>query len=677
MNITSRSKLPLHWIPVWIPALALACAACNSDGTATTDATGTDSGETDSGETDSDGSDSGVDVPDPNPNAEPPGDPPLILRIDDTPPEPITINLDKEASLLVFGERAKDVTLIEIDSTQMLTNALEAIRDACGDGWVANTPTPWRDCDLTELGQRFPQPWEESAEFSVVRLLTLTPANANMIGTELEDMQTLVNSNPDWFDGGFGEILRNTLKMASVTDPLLPMPAVVESAKNTLLASHPRVPDNSGVLQVSLWDALHDMTPLQLPERFGPAGGHPGVLMPDAEDNPDGFVTKSDALTDAFSMRVSTGTRHRRVDGIDLSKKSGGDMFIVPADELGKPALAFDFDNLEITGIADPPTIDMRLKIYESMNTVTACTDDEGCYDNAPCDAAAYADPWTCDTAVEGSIWRENPWLFEYFAAWAGRLHYTQSLADGSYECFGYFGQECLAGALIGDPVDLPAEYTGGPIGWTQFILHDIFDPDELSSPAPQFFWELLVSIADHAFHDPDGDGVTVDMPSPVFEFKNLGLGVSADELIYGSDSQLGVVDYLKQQEDILADIMVGQYWRNNAALDLYFARGEDGQPYLVFANEEDLRADPGDPNAPYAPDYPVPGFFDCSNLLDSCKVSSKQIAGVSDTSHEKLLLTEGWSTLYVRDDRGDDYELRVYRPPTTDSEIVVEFSKL
>ncbi len=677
MNTMHRS-LALLWIPAFV--LACASAACNQDVYTSSDS-GTDSdGETDGGDTDvvTGGADEPVDVPDPNPNANAPGDPQIILRIDDTPPKPIALSVDKTTALELFAERAHDITLIEIDSTKMLTNALEEIRDACGEGWKLNTSDPVRDCGSTPLGQRFPEDWKSSSEFSLVRLLTLTPANANMIGTELEGLQTLVNENPDWFEGGFGEILRDTLLMTGVTDPLLPMEAVVESAKHTLLASHPNIQNTSGVLTVTLWDALHDMTPLQEPERFGPSGGHPGVLMPDSEDNPDDFVTSSDALLNNFSMRIETGTRHKRVDGVDLSAMSGGDMFIVPADEQGEPALAFNFDSVEIKGIAANPTINMRLRIQESFNTITACTNGASCYDNAPC---PFDDP-QCGTVEPGTIWDEDLWVFEYFAAWAGRLHYQASLAEGSYKCFGYYQGECLAGALIGTPDNIPDGETGSPIGWTKFVFGELLNLDVLNPPEPQYFWELLVSIADHAFHDPDGDGVTVDMPAPVFQFEELGLGITADELVNGADldgdgeiDQLGVIDWLRAQEDVLSDIMVGRYWMNNAPLDFYFMK-EGEQTYLVFANEEDLRADPDEPNQVYAPDYPVPGFFNCRNLLESCKLSKTNIPGVTDTTHEKLALQPGATTLYVRDDVGADFELGVFKSAHGD-EVWIDITKL
>jgi hypothetical protein len=394
------------------------------------------------------------------------------------------------------------------------------------------------------------------------------------------------------------------------------------------------------------------------------------VLLADDIDNPDGFVTKSDALTDEFSMLLTTRTRHRRVDGVDLSAKSGGDMFIV--NEPGT-TLSFDFDTLEIKGLAANPTIDMRLRIHEEPGSILACTDLPGCLDNAP------------DNVVSpSSIWAKEPWLLEYFAAYAGWLHYSESLATGSYECFGFFGEDCLAGALIGDPANKPAGYPATAIGWTEFILHDIFDPDELTTPPPQFFWELLVSIADTMFHDPNGDSSPDFGPEPAstFTFYELGLGITGEELVEGVDEdndgikeQKGVRDFLREQEALLSDIMVGEYWRNNAAVDFYFWRGDDGvAPYLFFANETDLRPDPSDANKMYAPVYQTPGFFSCPELSASCKVSTTTLGGVEDTTHEKLELAPGRTTVYVRDDQGDDYEVDIIMPESG-AELVIELA--
>ena len=124
--------------------------------------------------------------------------------------------------------------------------------------------------------------------------------------------------------------------------------AAVAAAQQSLLASHPNIPTSDGVLPITLHDALNDMTPLQTPERFGPVGEHPGVMLADSGS----FVTRSDALTEDFSMIVTAATNHQRVDGIDLSALGGGDLFIQAG---GETPLEFDFDNLELEGIAPVP----------------------------------------------------------------------------------------------------------------------------------------------------------------------------------------------------------------------------------------------------------------------------------------------------------------------------------
>ncbi len=673
MNTMHRSLALL-----WIPAFALACAsaACNQ-GVYTTDSSGsgTDSdGETDSGADTDDGGEQ-VDVPDPNPNAGDPGDPQIILRIDDTPPKPIAIKVDKQTAKDLFGEGAKDITLIEIDSTVMLHNALSQIRDACGTSWGAG---PNYNCN-TESAQKLGVLGEKGPEFALVRLLTLTAANANMGGTELGELQQVVNLQPQFFPAGFSGILADALGVGE-TDPLLPVESLVDAAKRSLLASHPNIANEAGVLRVNLYDALYDMTPLQEPERFGPNGDHPGVLLPDSVDNEDGFVTKSDAITDEFAMRIETSTRHKRVDGVDLSAASGGDMFIVPADELGNPALAFNFDTVEIEGIAPNPTIDMRLRIHEhpgednNAPPIVPCTALPACEDNTPLAPVG-----------DDTIWSQDKWNLEYLAALSGYIEYEEKKDSFEYfDCFtNGMDMNCSTWAVIGWPGNKPPEVPSVmKDGWTGFVVGWPLQP--IPVPEPMYFWELLVGIADDLFHDLDNDGV-YDLPlnpKPTFTFEQLSLGITADELVNGADldgdgelDQLGVIDWLRTQEDTLSEIMVGNYWMNNAALDFYFMK-EGEQTYLVFANEQDLRADPNDPSQVYAPDYPVPGFFDCRNLLESCKVSQTNIPGVTDTSREKLALPSGASTLYVRDDNGDDYELGVFKSAHGD-EVWIDITKL
>ncbi|MCA9694867.1 MAG: hypothetical protein KC636_35135, partial [Myxococcales bacterium] len=435
---------------------------------------------------------------------------------------------------------------------------------------------------------------------------------------------------------------------------LLPLPAMIRAIEMSLLASHPNVDNSEGLISVTLYDALHDMTPLQ--EKLGAIGEHPGVLLRDDIDNPDGFVTKSDALTDQFKMVMTISSRHRRVDGVDLSAASGGDMFIVQGD----PALDFHLNDIEISGLADPPTIDMRLRIEEVTTPIEPCDDGPSCYDNAP-----------PEQAFTG-IWTEDPWNFEYFAALAGWLHYGVENPLRYYTCYAFYQGQCAATVALGHAQNAGAEIDpAAPDGWASFILTDPpFSPTLIATlPPQQYFWEMLVGIADTMYHDPNGDGVPdYETAVPQFTFHGLDIGVSTQELV---DK---VVESLKAQEEKLATVLVGEFWRNNDPLDFYYWRGEDGRPYLYFANEEDLRPDPQDPNKQLVPSYPTPGFYSCPEF-SGCKVSQTTVLGVDDKTHEKVRLVDTQTILYVRDDQNDPYEVQF--TVANDAEIFVRVTPL
>jgi hypothetical protein len=82
----------------------------------------------------------------------------------------------------------------------------------------------------------------------------------------------------------------------------------------------------------------------------------------------------------------------------------------------------------------------------------------------------------------------------------------------------------------------------------------------------------------------------------------------------------------------------------------------------LFFVGNTDLKD-----GEPYT--YEHPGFFRTSKLRD--KLSSTDIDGVSDASHEKLAITDGDLTVYFADQTGIVYRARiVHDAASSDLEI-------
>ncbi|WP_437657018.1 hypothetical protein [Sorangium sp. So ce1182] len=634
-------------LPAALAALAALAACGDDDGGGGSGAAGGGGGEGGAG--------SGPVIEEPNR---------FRMRIDDAEVPSVTLQLDKQKALQVFGEDgAKQITVLNVDTTGLLRNALERIQDACGTTWRNDSEDPGHDCSLTPLGQSFGAAWRTSAEFALVRLLSMTPANANVTGTSLAELKELFNDNPGTFAFDFADILADSINLdlavqpeptvtrENRTAPLVPIDKLITALQQQLLGSHPAIPDPDGVrLPVTLYEALHDLESLD--EKLGRAGDHPGVLVPDD----DAFSTRSDVLQPDFSMRVVAESGLRRVSGIDLSK-GGGDMFLREGDA----PLRFDFtdpEKLQVSGIAQAPTVDMRISLRELPTVVPSCSgnDTPDCKTNSP------------DHPVgDDTIWTVPPYLLESIVATAGYLTYRDRARFTG--CYFKSGSTCRLGVNIGPE--------GDPPGWSVFLGNIAFPPDPPPrTPDPQFFWELLTDVAQVAIHDPTGEGspdIVEGKAQPVFALPGVGIGLTSEEIV------TELRQTLQGQAKEIAEIILGRYWVNNDTLDFFYGRGAPGgAPYLYFVAEGDLRPSDQGSEAPRGYAYDKPGFFTSADLDEASKVSNKELDGLADTTHEKYKLPPGETTLYMQDDEDAVYEVRFHVPDTSDPvEITADVKRL
>lgn len=650
-SVTSSPTASLFGLTA--PLLALLTGAC-LEAPADSDSDGT-----------TDGTSSGTSTATPT-TGEDTGEPALaegryFIRIDDEPVPPVVLEMNKAKVIEVFGETAlKQIKLLDVDSTPMLINALTEIQRSCGESWKTSKwvkdvtdsdkdgdfkdlvlkPLPVHDCSKgTELGKSFGADWKTSPEFALVRLLTMTPGNAVVVGTSLEDFANIsVNDEPLLLSGILSEAMG-----IGVHDPFIAIDKLVPALQTDLLASHPHINprgDNpTGKLPISLYDAVHDMAPLAL--ELGPAGDqptdHPGILVPDS----DGFTTTSDALTPAFLMRATAGSNLRLVQGIDASAGAGS-MFISTA----AAPLAFDFldpEKVQMLGIADAPTVDMRFSMSETVGVVPSCTV-PGCKTNLP------EQPHDS----QNYVWSLPSWMLEHIVASAGLASYAERTFK---KCFAKFGLTCIAEVAIGSLPD--------PAGWTVFTIK----VEGETAPAAQFLWELLLEVAQVAVHDPDGDGkldIEEGDARPVFELHKVSIGLTAEQMI------AQIRPNLQAQAEFIAKTILGKFWKHNDNLDFYYRRGSDGgAPILFFAAPSDPRPDPNNPEELATYGYAKPGFFADPEL--ATRLSKTALDGVADTEHEKLQLPVGETTVYMQDDAGKKYSLRFFVPTGADpTEIVV-----
>ncbi|WP_438016490.1 hypothetical protein WMF18_37630 [Sorangium sp. So ce315] len=567
------------------------------------------------------------------------------LRIDDADVPSVTLQLDRQKAMQVFGEDgARQITVLNVDTTGLLRNALEQIQNACGTSWREDGENPGHDCTLTPLGQSFGPSWTTSPEFALVRLLTMTPANANVTKTSLAGLKKIFEENPGTFAFDFAGVLADALAIAR-TDPFVPIPKLILALQQQLLGTHPAIPNADGVrMPVTLYEALHDLESLD--EKLGPAGNHPGVLVPDD----DTFTTKSDVLLPDFSMRVVAESGLRRVSGIDLSK-GGGDMFLREGDA----PLRFDFNDpqkLQVQGIAPNPTVDMRISIREHDGIVPSCVEVPACKSNLPATPVG-----------TGTVWTLAPFLLEPIVAKAAFLTYGEREFSA---CYFRLSGTCRVGVDIGQG--------GEPRGWTIFTDR-VSDPPP-PTPEPQFLWELLTEVGQVAIHDPTGEGmpdIVEGKAQPVFALPSVGIGLTGEEIV------TELRQTLQGQSTLIAEIILGRYWVNNDALDFFYSRGEPGgAPTLYFVAEGDLRPSDQGADAPRAYTYERPGFFTSPDLDEGSKVSKKELDGLADTAHEKYRLPTGETTLYMQDDEAAVYEVRFHVPDTSDPvEITADVKRL
>jgi hypothetical protein len=300
----------------------------------------------------------------------------------------------------------------------------------------------------------------------------------------------------------------------------------------------------------------------------------------------------------------------------------------VIADRVGPSytdELEFDFanpDRFSLTGLVESPTVDLRFRTEEAGYFVQSCLGDPPCQANAPgapVDAA--------------SVWALDPWTLEYNIAAGARNDYVDRIFYGSYAVG-------TAKVLIGQD--------GNPPGWVVYDIPFGFgDP-----PEPQYLWETINEVAQVALHNTPFSTIAEGAGNVAFTLLDVPCGLS------GAAAAEAVRPYLQEQASELSDFILGDYKKNNDRLDVYYDRGDDGEPYLFFVAEGDLRD-----GEPYT--YARPGFYRTSALED--KVSELAIPGLTDTSHEKLALVDGETVVYYEDDGGQVYRLRIERPVDSD----------
>jgi hypothetical protein len=295
--------------------------------------------------------------------------------------------------------------------------------------------------------------------------------------------------------------------------------------------------------------------------------------------------------------------------------------------------LEFDFtdpDKFELTGIVEDLTVDLRFRLQEYDEFVDSCLGDPPCQQNEP-----------GNPVDASSVWALDPWTIEYNIAAAARNEYLTRVYEGSW----------LLGAakiLIGK--------NGDPPGW---IVYDI-PVDFGLSPEDQWLWETVLEVGQVALHDTPYSTFAEGTADVAFTVHEVHVGLT------GSEAAEAVRPFLQEQSALLSDFLLGDFKKNNDHVDFYYARAIDSEPYVYFVLPEELRD-----GEPYT--YARPGFYRSSTLDDDDKISQTVIAGLVDTTHEKLRVPVGETVAYYEDDGGMVYRIRIERAEgSTDAKVAI-----
>jgi hypothetical protein len=509
----------------------------------------------------------------------------------------------------------RDIRVLELDTTALITDAVDRIKTSCGVRWKENNEDPRHDCSSAGYGsdRSPPIPWQQTPEYSMVRLLTMTPANVVVAGTSLENLQGLADLLG--IGGGFHDILADSLGIAP-TREIVSTPSVVRALQSNWMETHPEVLPGAK-LPITLYDSMHELMPLA--ERFGPRGAHPGLLDP-------AFPPRSALLTDAFEMKLVATSNLRWLDGVDAVSADGTprkDYLAMVFDTTGPSfddVLEFDFNDparFDIRGLVAAPRADLRMLLRENPAFIRTCTlNNATCRNNLPSAPAA------------GYVWSFPKFQIEPTVAMAAYYEYqNRRNYTRTYTLLGIPAATVKVGA------------DGAPAGWTSFeTLLDLGEP-----PPPQYVWETISEVAQVALHKFGNTTLAEGRVNVAFTLRNVNVGLTADSI------RAAMRPRLQEQRSKLSQRLLGDYKKNNGAVDFYYRRGADGAPYVFFVAPEDP--------LPTAATHAKPGFFSDAALTN--KVSTKDPGSSGDSSHEKLAIKTGESVVYMSDAGGQVVRLR------------------
>ena len=478
------------------------------------------------------------------------------------------------------------------------------------------------------------------------KLLTMTPDNVVLDGSSLAPLLGIGKAV-----GIPPSLILADLIGIDANAPAIPTELATRALLDNVIASHPNAqirrgpvttahPDGlypvaADSIPVYLRDVVEDFT--TLPVAFGPAAADPS--QPNAPRHP-GFVKSTSGLKaalDDFSMTVKVDLNALPYKGVDLTDASVGSVNSIHSQIRG----IFDPNDdswLSIQGLTDTLVIpELTMAIYENHAFIASGASKEP----AP--------------LGDSPAWKLPAWEFEHLIMAIARLKAGQIPAH----CTIYSPQGEVEMPLQAVDVCIAAD------AWTEISIDEsVLDPETftpLAPPAPSYFWDVLLEVAQIRLHD---GGLAEGQADVELTLRDVPVGVSTEEMVHQ------IRENLEQHPEALIDIAERVNDTADGAPDFYYYEPTAQNPpellgdWLYFVTPPDLAKDanglPSRDYGRYAARGKI-GFYADPEL--TTKVSATTLIDGDDT-HEKVKIAPG-DTLYVMDDDGRRFRLEVGEKPT------------
>jgi hypothetical protein len=531
---------------------------------------------------------------------------------DDTPPAALTPGEGREVALRWL---ALDVQ--GFDNELSLEELRGMPRSILADVWLADLDiTQLMVNSLDQLSALSPEEVDALAPpaQNMRSLLLMTPDNANLEGTSMEDLIAL--------SGSVGippaRALANLLGVG-VTDRFIPPEIVAQIMLRNVVGSHPNARLRRGPVNEEHPTGEYPVAPNSLPltlidvvtnfedmaERFGPVEGHPG------------FVATARGLTvveDGFAMHTFVNANALPFKGTDLGNASVASVNSIG----GQIETAHDYSDpswMSIEGLVpDPRVSELSFTVFEN------------------------------DAFIPGGDSRE-PVGQGNSPGWELPEHeFERVILEMAREIEQQIPAHCNEYELGTGVVAFRACVDED--GWvTMETFNDLGNP-----PPPGYLHDMILEIAQVRLHDGGIDEGEADV---ALSLTDVAVGVETDELIEQARENLEQNPAaLREFASLITDSTVGD-------ADFYYVRADDAD-WLYFVIADDIRLDDeGQPVRDYG--YATPGFFADRELTN--KLSSTEGA-LGDVDHEKLRIAPG-DVLFAADDDDQRYEIRVTDKPS------------